>query len=70
LQETKREFCDEVYIKNFCPARMKDFFLIPSVGNSRGSLILWDNLKFSGHMVFQNEYAQLVELTCKLSGES
>jgi exonuclease III len=70
LQETKGEFFDDSYIKNFCPARMKDFVFIPSVGNSGGSLIAWDCAKFSGQLVFENEYAQSVELTCKLSGES
>jgi exonuclease III len=69
LQETKRASFDEHYIRKFCPRSLDDFVFLPSTGNSGGSLIVWNSSKFSGHLSFQNEYAQSVEFTCKLSGE-
>jgi exonuclease III len=69
LQETKRASFDEHYIRKFCPRSLDDFAFLPSTGNSGGSLIVWNSSKFFGHLSFQNEYAQSVEFTCKLSGE-
>jgi mannosylglycoprotein endo-beta-mannosidase len=70
LQETKREFFDLQYIRKLCPRGLDEYTFLPSVGMSGGSLIVWNSSKFSGHLEFQNNYAQTVELTCKLSGES
>lgn len=70
LQETKRELFDGQYIKNFCPPQFSNFEFLPSVGASGGSIILWKGAKFSGNLVFQNGYAQTVEMTCKLSREN
>jgi mannosylglycoprotein endo-beta-mannosidase len=70
LHETKKEFFDIQYIKKFCPRKMDEFVFLPSIGNSGGSIIIWDSSKFSGQLEFQNEFAQSLELTCKLSGES
>lgn len=70
LQETKREFFDAQYIKNFCPPRFNHFEILPYVGNSGGSLIAWDGRKFEGSLVFQNSFAQNVEFTCNCSGLS
>lgn len=34
LQETKREFLDSQYIKNFCPSHIDSFEFLPSIGAS------------------------------------
>jgi hypothetical protein len=34
LQETKKEFFDLAYLKNFCPAPFDSFGFVPSMGNS------------------------------------
>jgi len=40
------------------------------VGNSGGSIIIWDGRKFSGQAIYENEFAQNVELQCSISGIS
>jgi hypothetical protein len=70
LQETKREIFDLQYVKKFCPRKLDEFIFLPSNGDSGGSIIVWDSSKFSGNLEFQNDFAQSVELICKLSGES
>jgi hypothetical protein len=67
LQETKKEFFDSVYLKNFCPPQFDSFAFVPSVGNSGGSVIIWKSSKLSGNVIFQNDYAQSVEFTSNLS---
>jgi hypothetical protein len=49
---------------------MDEFVFLPSAGNSGGSLIAWDSSKFSGQLIFQNNFAQSVEFSCKLPGEN
>jgi mannosylglycoprotein endo-beta-mannosidase len=70
LQETKREVCDVLFVKNFCHSRMDDFVFLPSAGNSGGSLIAWNSSKFDGQLIFQNNFAQPLEFSCNLSGEN
>jgi hypothetical protein len=67
LQETKKEFFDSAYLKNFCPSQFDSFAFVPSVGNSGGSVIIWKSSKLSGNVIFQNNYAQSVEFTSNLS---
>jgi mannosylglycoprotein endo-beta-mannosidase len=69
LQETKREFFDSQYIRNFCPPSFDSFEFIPSLGASGGSIILWNSSKFIGSLAFQNEFGQSVEFVCKLTEE-
>jgi exonuclease III len=40
LQETKRESFDHHYLKKFCPRRLSKFAYLPSIGASRGILIV------------------------------
>jgi hypothetical protein len=37
------------------------------VGNSRGSIIIWKSSKLTGNVIFQNDFAQLVEFISNLS---
>ena len=48
LRETKHEFFDISFIHNFTPRRFDNFDYIPSVGASRGLLVLWSSSVFSG----------------------
>jgi mRNA deadenylase 3'-5' endonuclease subunit Ccr4 len=57
LQETKREFFDTQYLRNFCPPRLNDFDFLPSVGASGGCIVVWDRSKFLGSAVFQMNLA-------------
>jgi len=70
LQETKREAFDLCYIKNLCPLAFDSFLHLPSQGASGGIIVVWKSSMFSRQMVFNNEYALIVELTSKLNNES
>lgn len=70
LQETKNEFFDKQYIKNFCPIKFDSFEYLPSNGASGGSIIIWNSSKFVGNPVFQNSFALSVEFQRVLSGEN
>lgn len=61
---------DAQYLRKFRPLMFNSFEFLPSVGNSGGSIIIWEDRKFSGQMVFQNEFAQNVEFKCVLFGIS
>jgi exonuclease III len=67
LQETKKEFFDSTFLKNFCPAPFDSFAFVPSMGNSGGSVIIWKSSRLTGNVIFQNNYAQSVEFTSNLS---
>jgi exonuclease III len=67
LQETKKEFLDLAYLKNFCPAPFDSFAFVPSMGNSGGSVIIWKSSRLTGNVIFQNNYAQSMEFTSNLS---
>jgi hypothetical protein len=61
------EFFDGAYLKNFCLNCLDSFAYVPSIGNSRGSIIIWKSTKLEGNIIFQNEYAQSVEFFFKWS---
>jgi hypothetical protein len=44
FQETKREDFDIVFIRNFCPRNFDSYAFNPSVGQSGGTLAIWDIL--------------------------
>jgi exonuclease III len=69
LQVTKRESFDSQYFRNFCPPSFDSFEFIPSVGASRGSIIIWKAHNFVGSLAFQNSFGQSVEFVCRLTGE-
>jgi hypothetical protein len=52
----------------FCPAAFDCYSFILSQGASGGTIIIWKSSKFSGHTIFQNNYALSVELTSTLLG--
>jgi exonuclease III len=41
LQETKRDVFYLNYLRKLCPRNFDDFAHVPSIGNSRGTLITW-----------------------------
>jgi exonuclease III len=67
IQETKREWFDQAYLRNFCPSHFDCFEYNPSIGLSGGTIIIWKSAKFSCPVVFQNEYAMSVEFISIIS---
>jgi hypothetical protein len=70
LQETKREVFDLDYIKKFCPRKFNNFEFLPSVGASRGLIIIWNGNLFKGELTFQNEFSLSVKFTNNISPEN
>jgi exonuclease III len=68
LQETKKENFDSNFIKSFCLTSFDQFKFIPSVGASRGSIIIWKSSRFSGQVIAQNDYAMSVEFSSRSLG--
>jgi len=52
LQETKKDFFDSQYIRNFCPEHIDSFDFLPSNGASGGCIILWNSSKFIDNPIF------------------
>jgi exonuclease III len=65
LQETKRQFLDAQFIKNFRPSSFDAFEFLPSVGASGGITTIWKSSLFSGSLVFSNDYAISIEFLSK-----
>jgi hypothetical protein len=70
LQETKKEFFDRADLRKFCPNSLDAFAFVPSVGNSGGFITVWNSSKLVGTVIFQNDYALLVEFFANSSNES
>jgi exonuclease III len=68
LQETKKEFFDQGFIRMFCPSSFDRFEFIPSNGASGGTIIISKSGRFSGQVISHNEYAMSVEFVSILSG--
>jgi hypothetical protein len=68
LWETKKEFFDQSYIRNFCNRKFDQFSYIPSIGNSWRIITIWNGSLFNGSISSQNEYQITIEFTCKISG--
>jgi hypothetical protein len=66
----KREVFDQAYIRNFCPWNLDSFDYIPSVGPSGGMLVVWNGAKFTGQVIFQNEFVMSLEFTSSISNAS
>jgi hypothetical protein len=69
-KKQKREHFDIQYLKNFCPKKFNKFEFLPSVGASRGIIIIWNGSLFSGEVAFQNEFYLSIKFTSSLSHES
>jgi exonuclease III len=52
LQETKKECFDAADLKKFCPNPFDSFAFAPSVGNSGGSITVWNSSKLVGNVIF------------------
>jgi exonuclease III len=70
LQETEREYFDKAYLRKFCPRQYDKFHFHPSIVCSGGTIVIWHGTRFSGEMVFENEYAQIVKFHSHLTNES
>lgn len=70
LQETKKEFFDASFIRNFCPPQFDSFEFLPSIGASGGILVAWKSTAFLGQLVFSNNYAVSIEFTSRFNNES
>jgi hypothetical protein len=70
LQVTKKEFFDRADLRKFCPNSFDSFAFVPSVGNSGGSITVWNSSKLVGNVIYQNEYALSVEFFSNSSNES
>jgi exonuclease III len=70
LQESKREFFDHAYLRNFCSSQFDSFDYVPSIGLSGGTIVIWKSSRFLGQTIFQNDYAMSIEFTSTMSGAS
>lgn len=70
LQETKREFFDDSYIRNFCPPTFDKYEYLPSNGASGGCITLWQRAKFEGFLEFINEYGLTVKLQSQINNSA
>jgi exonuclease III len=68
LQETKKEFFDQSSIKRFCPSSFDCFEFIPSVGASRGTIILWKSNRFTCRVIDHNGYTMSMEFVSTFLG--
>jgi exonuclease III len=68
LQETKREYFDHTYLRNFCPKKFSHFNYTPSIGNSGGIITLWNGGLFNGKLISQDSHHVTTEFICKASG--
>lgn len=68
IQETKRELFDQQYLRNFCLAQFDCFRYIPSLSLSGGTIIVWKSSRFTGHLIFQNDYAMSIKFVSMISG--
>jgi hypothetical protein len=69
LQETKRDFFDQAYLRKFCPRRFNQFAYVPSIGNSGGLITIWNGSQFTGQTLHYHNFEITVELTCTISNE-
>ena len=53
LQETKKDFFDNNFIRNFCPSGFDSFAFKASAGASGGMLTIWKSALFSGTNFFR-----------------
>lgn len=67
LQETKRDFFDHSYIRKFCPRRFDKFIFHPSLGNSGGLIVIWNNNTVSGTLIENLPFAISIEFTSNSS---
>jgi len=70
LQETKREFFDAPYIRNFAPRRLDTFDYIPSVESSGGILVLWNSTIFKGVVLEKRQFSLTLSLTSQHNHET
>jgi hypothetical protein len=70
LQETKKETCDLVFLRNICMLVFDCFEFIPSIGASGGLITAWKSRSFSGELIFSNLYGLSVSLTSTVSDDN
>lgn len=70
LQETEKEHFDSTYMKLFCPRRINKFDFVPSVGDSWGLLVAWNDSCFQGECLFKNKFSISIRFTSVHIGNS
>jgi exonuclease III len=70
IQETKCVAFDQAYLRNFCTSHFDYFEYTPSIGLSRGMIMISKSSKFNGQVVFQNEFALSIEFSSTISDHS
>jgi hypothetical protein len=68
FQETKCDNFDSSYLRNFCPRSLSRFEFFPSVGASRGLIVIWNPALFDGSLISANAYSITMKFSCALSG--
>ena len=63
LQETKREYFDMSYIRNFAPRRLDKYDFVPSTGFSGSILVVWATDVFDGLVLEEHQFAITLSFT-------
>jgi hypothetical protein len=63
LEETKKEFFDQSYLRNLCNRKFNQFAYIPPIGSYGGIITIWNGSSFDGSISSQNEYQITIEFT-------
>jgi exonuclease III len=65
FQETKKEYFDSAFIRNFAPRRFDKFIYAPSTGASGGILVCWNGSLFDGSVVDIQSFAISVSFSSR-----
>lgn len=63
LQETKREFFDASYIRNFAPRCFDKLDFVPSAAASGGILVVWNSAVFHGQVMDKQRFGLTLAFT-------
>jgi hypothetical protein len=70
LQETKREYLDMAFIKNFAPRRFDCFDFVPSARALGGLLTLWSGSTFRGSVIEKEKFYLIVNFISLHNGDN
>lgn len=63
-------YCDQSFIRSFCPCRFDKFAYVPSRGASGGLLTIWNSSAFDGTVVLLDFFALGISFTSKCAGNT
>lgn len=64
------EHFDDAYIWNFCPIYFDKFCYHPSIASSGGIITILQGTKFSGELIFDNDFAHSIKFCSKLTNQN